>query len=48
MINVKENYEIFVIKTIEQIKSRIKELSNFVDDIENEKMILSSKFRQLT
>ena len=33
--NVKENYEIYVIKSVDQIKSNLKEANNFIEDVCN-------------
>ena len=43
----KENYEIFILKTIDQIKNTTKETQSFLEELENEKMIMESKYRQL-
>jgi predicted nucleic acid-binding Zn-ribbon protein len=45
--NIKENYEIFVLKATEQIKNSIKEAYTFIDDMENQKMVMESRYRQL-
>lgn len=45
--NVRENYEMYVLKMIDQIKNNVKEAYNYIEDMENEKMVMESKYRQL-
>jgi len=36
-----------VLKTTDQIKNNVKEAYAFIDDMENEKMVMESKYRQM-
>lgn len=37
-----------MIKAVDQIKTTLKDTSSFIEDIDNEKMVMESKFRQLS
>jgi seryl-tRNA synthetase len=35
LANIKENYEIFVLKAVDQLKTSLKEVNSYVEDMEN-------------